>query len=250
MVSWILQSLVDRIYFSSPCCFASYFFRLYRVPANAAKMLTRSVLTESSDGSVSTDERFIDATLEKEAPAFVHQGLWGGSSPCRGYTRNLAAGAICYKSAGPDLCFSVVRGVVSVLVLNRGWCCVPWPWRCWLLCRKRGHYIPQPPGIIDGIYIAIAMIMVIAVSFSYITDLPMRLLPPPPPLVLSGSVFIAARSFSVCCHLRGLFCFINFIYKQQHAQHQTEIRSRAFVINNTRDNSVLCRYFVREAGRR
>jgi hypothetical protein len=209
MVSWILQSLVDRIYFSSPCCFASYFFRLYRVPANAAKMLTRSVLTESSDGSVSTDERFIDATLEKEAPAFVHQGLWGGSSPCRGYTRNLAAGAICYKSVGPDLCFSVVRGVVSVLVLNRGWCCVPWPWRCWLLCRKRGHYIPQPPGIVDGIYIAIAMIMVIAVSFSYITDLPMRLLPPPPPLVLSGSVFIAARSFSVYC-TSGV-CFVLLI---------------------------------------
>jgi len=185
MISWILQSFVDRIYFSSPCCFASYFFRLYRVPANAARMLTRSVLTGSSDGSVSTDERCIYATLKKEAPGFVHQGLRGGSSPCRGYTRNLAAGAICYKIAGPDLCCSVfcgavlvrVRGVVSVLVLNRGWCCVPW--RC--CCVERGHlYIPQPPGFTGGIYIAIAMIVSIAVSLSCLTDLPMRLLPPPP----------------------------------------------------------------------
>jgi hypothetical protein len=47
-------------------------------------------------------------------------------------------------------------------------------------CVEKGHYIPQPPGIIDGIYIAIAMILVIAVSLSYITDLPMRLLPPRP----------------------------------------------------------------------
>ena len=146
MVYWILQSLVDRIYFSSPCCFASYFFRLYRVPANAARMLTRSVLTGSSDGSVSTDKRCIDATLEREAPGFVHQGLRGGFIPLPRIYKKPCRGCHKLQKRAARSCFSVVRGavlvrargVVSVLVLNRGWCCVPW--RC--CCVEKGHYIP------------------------------------------------------------------------------------------------------------
>jgi len=71
-----------------------------------------------------------------------------------------------------------------------------------------------------------------------------------PPLWSSGSVFIAARSFSVCCTSAVCFVLLILFINSNTRNTKTEIRSRAFVINDTRDNSVLCRYFIREAGRR
>jgi len=68
----------------------------------------------------------------------------------------------------------------------------------------------------------------------------------PPP---SGSVFIAARSFSVCCTPAVCFVLLILFINSNTRNTKTDIRSRAFVINDTRDNSVLCRYFIREAGR-
>ena len=87
------------------------------------------------------------------------------------------------------------------------------------------------------------MLMVIAVSLSHISDLPMRLLPP-----LWSCLY--CRAFVLRLHLRGLFCLLILFINSNTRNTKTEIRSRAFVINDTRDNSVLCRYFIREAGRR